>query len=67
MTHLYASAGNDTLINVASGSWLIDGEGNNTYRGGAGDHVFVISNSDRQENIEGGSDNHVIADDANIA
>lgn len=52
--HLYGGNGNDTLIADAQGSWLVGNGGSNTYRGQAGDDVFVISASDQQQNIDGG-------------
>ena len=46
--------GNDTLIAKSTGSWLIGGGGSNTYQGGIGNDVFVISSSDGPANVHGG-------------
>ncbi|WP_220702196.1 putative Ig domain-containing protein, partial [Trinickia fusca] len=55
VSNIYAGSGNDTLIAAPTGSWLVGGGGSNTYIGGAGDDVFVISAKDKQENIHGGT------------
>ena len=46
--------GNDTLIAKSTGSWLIGGGGSNTYQGGIGNDVFVISSLDGPANVHGG-------------
>lgn len=58
--HLYGGNGDDTLIALEKGSWLVGGSGSNIYQGGAGDDVFVISASDDPANIHGGSGTNTV-------
>lgn len=51
--NVYAGMGDTTLIAAPAGSWLVGGGGSNTYRGNAGDDVFVISARDDPRNIHG--------------
>ncbi|MCE4052359.1 S8 family serine peptidase [Pseudomonas sp. Au-Pse12] len=53
VTNLYGGSGDDILVAAPTGSWLVGGGGSNTYRGSAGDDVFVISASDDVRNIHG--------------
>ncbi|UFH49387.1 hypothetical protein [Pseudomonas sp. KNUC1026] len=53
VNNLYGGSGDDTLTAAPAGSWLAGGAGSNTYNGGAGDDVFVISASDAPANIHG--------------
>ena len=59
--NLYGNAGDDTLTAVSkgstldnTGSWLIGGGGSNTYNGGTGNDVFIITANDKSSNIHGG-------------
>ncbi|HTJ93481.1 MAG TPA: hypothetical protein VL424_10295, partial [Pararobbsia sp.] len=63
--NVYAGKGDTTLIAAANGSWLVGGGGSNTYRGGAGDDVFVVSARDNPRNIRGngGRDTVIIVGD----
>ncbi len=69
VSNLYGGIGNDTLIAAPTGSWLVGGGGSNTYTGSAGNDVFVISASDRMENIHGngGRDTAIIVGDEGVA
>jgi subtilisin-like proprotein convertase family protein/Ca2+-binding RTX toxin-like protein len=69
VTNLYGGSGNDTLTAAATGSWLVGGPGANTYNGGAGDDVFVISASDDPMAIKGngGRDTAIIVGEAGVA
>jgi subtilisin-like proprotein convertase family protein len=69
VTNLYGGSGNDTLTAAATGSWLVGGPGANTYNGGAGDDVFVISASDDPTAIKGngGRDTAIIVGEAGVA
>ncbi|WP_175955279.1 S8 family serine peptidase [Burkholderia sp. BCC0405] len=66
--NVYAGTGNDTLIAAPTGSWLVGGGGSNTYQGGAGDDVFVISAKDNPANIHGngGRDTAIIVGDQGV-
>ncbi|WP_248764375.1 MULTISPECIES: S8 family serine peptidase [unclassified Pseudomonas] len=68
VSNLYGGSGNDILTAAASGSWLVGGGGSNTYNGGAGDDVFVISASDNPDNIHGngGHDTAIIVGDEGV-
>lgn len=55
------NVGNDALTAVSkgnnidnTGSWLVGGGGSNTYNGGTGNDVFIISANDKSSNIHGG-------------
>ncbi|MHC8316157.1 S8 family serine peptidase [Pseudomonas sp. LB3P31] len=69
VSNLYGGLGNDALIAAPTGSWLVGGGGSNTYTGSAGNDVFVISASDRMENIHGngGRDTAIIVGDEGVA
>jgi subtilisin-like proprotein convertase family protein/Ca2+-binding RTX toxin-like protein len=69
VANLYAGSGNDTLTAASTGSWLVGGAGSNIYNGGAGDDVFVISSSDKSQNIRGngGRDTAIIVGDEGVA
>ncbi|MCK3864265.1 S8 family serine peptidase [Pseudomonas sp. B329] len=62
VSNLYGGSGDDTLTAALQGSWLVGGGGSNTYKGSAGDDVFVISASDVTKNIygNGGRDTAII-------
>ncbi|MBR8140854.1 S8 family serine peptidase [Burkholderia sp. AU19243] len=66
--NVYAGKGDTTLIAAPSGSWLVGGGGSNTYRGGAGDDVFVISARDNPDHIRGngGRDIAIIVGDQGV-
>jgi len=66
--NVYAGTGSDTLIAAPTGSWLLGGGGSNTYQGGAGDDVFVISAKDNPANIHGngGRDTAIIVGDQGV-
>lgn len=66
--NVYAGTGNDTLVAAPTGSWLVGGGGSNTYQGGAGDDVFVISAKDNPANIHGngGHDTAIIVGDQGV-
>ncbi|WP_256680146.1 S8 family serine peptidase [Pseudomonas sp. Marseille-P9899] len=66
--NLYGGSGDDVLKAAVAGSWLVGGQGSNTYVGGAGDDVFVISASDDQRNIKGngGRDTLLIVGDQGV-
>jgi subtilisin-like proprotein convertase family protein len=66
--NVYAGGGDTTLIASPSGSWLAGGGGSNTYQGGTGDDVFVISARDDANNIHGngGRDTAIIVGDAPV-
>ncbi|WP_423383702.1 S8 family serine peptidase [Burkholderia sp. LMG 32019] len=66
--NVYAGTGNDTLIAAPTGSWLVGGGGSNTYQGGVGDDVFVISAKDNPANIHGngGRDTAIIVGDQGV-
>lgn len=67
--NVYAGRGDTTLIAAPSGSWLVGGGGSNTYQGGAGDDVFVISARDQSNNIHGngGRDTAIIVGDQGVS
>ena len=67
--NVYAGRGDTTLIAAPSGSWLVGGGGSNTYQGGAGDDVFVVSALDDPNNIHGngGRDTAIIVGDKGVA
>ncbi|VVO88756.1 hypothetical protein PS874_02061 [Pseudomonas fluorescens] len=69
VTNVYAGSGNDVLTAAPTGSWLVGGAGSNTYNGGAGDDVFVVSASDNPNNIHGngGRDTAIIVGDEGMA
>lgn len=69
VSNLYGGIGNDTLIAAPTGSWLVGGGGSNTYTGSTGNDVFVISASDRMDNIHGngGRDTAIIVGDEGVA
>ncbi|MCX8506297.1 MAG: calcium-binding protein, partial [Alphaproteobacteria bacterium] len=59
--NIYGNAGDDILTAVSkgstldnTGSWLIGGGGSNTYNGGTGNDVFIITANDQSSNIHGG-------------
>lgn len=68
VNNLYGGSGDDTLIAAPEGSWLVGGAGSNTYNGGVGDDVFVISASDDPKNIHGngGHDTAIIVGDKGV-
>ncbi|PMS13628.1 S8 family serine peptidase [Trinickia caryophylli] len=67
--NVYAGRGDTTLIASTSGSWLVGGGGSNTYQGGVGDDVFVVSARDNPNNIHGngGRDTAIIVGDQGVA
>lgn len=69
VNHLYGGNQDDTLIASAAGSWLVGRGGSNTYKGGTGNDVFVISASDDPNNIQGngGRDTVLISGDKGVA
>ena len=68
VNNLYGGSGDDTLIAAPAGGWLVGGAGSNTYNGGVGDDVFVISASDNPTNIQGngGHDTAIIVGDKGV-
>lgn len=68
VNNVYAGSGNDILIAAQTGSWLVGGGGSNTYQGGAGNDVFVISAKDNSANIHGngGTDTAIIVGDKGV-
>jgi Ca2+-binding RTX toxin-like protein len=66
--NVYAGRGDTTLIASPLGSWLVGGGGSNTYQGGAGDDVFVISARDNPNDIHGngGLDTAIIVGDRGV-
>ncbi|MHC8376341.1 S8 family serine peptidase [Pseudomonas sp. MDT1-16] len=68
VNNLYGGSGDDTLIAAPAGGWLVGGAGSNTYNGGVGDDVFVISASDNPVNIHGngGHDTAIIVGDKGV-
>jgi subtilisin-like proprotein convertase family protein len=68
VNNLYGGSGDDTLIAAPAGGWLVGGVGSNTYNGGVGDDVFVISASDNPTNIHGngGHDTAIIVGDKGV-
>ena len=68
VSNVYAGSGNDTLIAAQAGSWLVGGGGSNTYQGGAGNDVFVVSAKDNPANIHGngGTDTAIIVGDQGV-
>ncbi|MCX2898529.1 S8 family serine peptidase [Pseudomonas mandelii] len=69
VTNLYAGSGNDSMTAAATGSWLVGGAGSNTYNGGPGDDVFVVSASDNPNDVHGngGRDTALIVGDEGMA
>ncbi|CNK03077.1 putative serine protease [Yersinia mollaretii] len=69
VNHLYGGNQDDTLIASAAGSWLVGRGGSNTYKGGTGNDVFVISASDMPSHIQGngGRDTVLISGDKGVA
>jgi subtilisin-like proprotein convertase family protein/Ca2+-binding RTX toxin-like protein len=67
--NVYGGPSDDTLIAAPTGSWLVGGSGSNTYHGGPGDDVFVITASDSAYNIHGngGRDTAIIVGEQGVA
>lgn len=69
VNNIYGGNQDDTLTASKAGSWLAGRGGSNTYKGGAGNDVFVISASDVPSHIQGngGRDTVLISGDKGVA